>query len=64
MQRRDIINQRQLQLLSYDYVSQANELALMTNVLGYVSTLSDKALFPNKYFSYTNQGVSLSISLI
>ena len=54
MQRRDVINQRQPQLLKYVYASHANELALMTNVLGNVSTLSNKALFSNKCFSYTN----------
>ena len=37
--------------LKYDYALQANELALMTNVLGYVSALSSKALSPEKYFS-------------
>ena len=30
--------------LKYDYAPQANELALMTNILGYVSVLSSKAL--------------------
>jgi hypothetical protein len=59
MQRKDVNNQRQLQFVSYDYASQANELALMTNVLGYVSMLANKALFPHKCFSHTTQGVPL-----
>ena len=36
--------------LKYDYALQANELALMTNILGYVFALSSKALSPKKYF--------------
>jgi hypothetical protein len=40
MQRRNVNNQRQPQRLKYDYASQANELALMANVLGYVPMLS------------------------
>jgi hypothetical protein len=36
----------------------------MNNVLGYVSTLSNKVLFPNQYFIYPTQGASSSISLI
>ena len=59
MQRRDVINQRQPQLLKYVDASQANELALIANVLGYVFTLSNKALFPDKRFSPMIQGVSL-----
>jgi hypothetical protein len=31
--RRDINNQRQLEFVSHDFASQANELALMTNQL-------------------------------
>ena len=49
MQRRDVINQQQPQLLKYVYASHANELALMTNVLGHVSMLSNKALFPKVF---------------
>ena len=49
----NVINQRQLQLLKYDYAPQANELALMTNILVYVSMLSNKVLFFNKCFSST-----------
>ena len=37
--------------LKYDYAPQANELALMTNVLVYISTSSSKALSPEKYSS-------------
>ena len=51
MQRRGVNNQRQLQLLKYDNALQANELALMTNVLVYVSMSSSKALPPEKCFS-------------
>ena len=39
--------------LNYDYAPQANKLALMTNVLGYVSALSSKGLSPKKYFGST-----------
>ena len=53
MQRRDVINQRQPQLLKYIDASQANELALTANAPGYVSTWSSKALFPEIYFSST-----------
>ena len=56
MQHRDVINQQQSQLLKCDYASQANELALVTNVLGYVSMLSNKALFLGKHFSSTIPG--------
>ena len=59
MQRRGVINQRQPQLLKYDYASQANEIALITNMLGYASILPNKTLFPDKRFSPTIQGVSL-----
>ena len=57
MQRRDVINQRQPQLLKYVYASHANELALMTNVLGYVSALSSKASFPENILVLQPQGV-------
>ena len=56
VQCRVVINQRQQQLLKYDYASQANELALTTNVLGYVSTLSSKASFLRKWSSFTIPG--------
>ena len=59
MQHRDVINQQQSQLLKCDYASQANEIALITNMLGYVSMLPNKAMFPDKRFSPTIQGVSL-----
>ena len=39
--------------LKYDNVPQANELALMTNVVVYVSMSSSKALSPKKCFSPT-----------
>ena len=39
--------------LKYDYAPQANELALMTNVLVYISTSSGKASFLEKYFRPT-----------
>ena len=45
-------------ILKYDYVSQANGLALMTNILSYVSMLSGEALLPNKYFSYKLSDIS------
>ena len=52
MQRRDVINQRQLQLLNYVYATHTNELALVTNVLGHVSMFVEQgANFP-QYFSY------------
>ena len=51
MQRRDVINQRQPQLLKYVDASQANELVLIANALGYVSMLLNKTLFPDKHFS-------------
>ena len=41
MQRKDVNNQQQSQPLKYDYASQANELALTTNVLDHVSKLSN-----------------------
>jgi hypothetical protein len=50
--------------LKYDYASQSNKLALMTNILGYVSMLSNTVLFPNQYFIYPAQVASSSISLI
>ena len=56
IQRRNVVNQWQPQLLKYIDASQANELALMTNVLGYVSTLLSKALFPRKCSSFTIPG--------
>jgi hypothetical protein len=62
--RRDVNNQRKSQHLKYDRASQADELALVTNALGHVSTLSNTTLSPNKYFSFTNQGVALFILLI
>ena len=66
MQHRDVNNQRRSQLLKYDYASQANELTLMTNLLGYVSTLSSKASFLEKCSSFTIPGCFgiLSIKLI
>ena len=39
--------------LKTEYILQTNKLALMTNVLIYVSTSSKKVSFPNKCFSYT-----------
>ena len=63
MQRRDVINQQQSQLLKDDYASQANELALIANVLAYVSMLSNKTLFPDKRFSSKISGCFF-ISLI
>jgi len=56
MQRKNVINQRQPQLLKYVDASQANELALTTNVLGYISTLSSKASFLKKCSSFTILG--------
>ena len=40
--------------LKIEYILRTNKLALMTNVLTYVSTSSRKVSFPNKCFSYTN----------
>jgi hypothetical protein len=48
--RRDVNNQRKSQHLKYDHASQANELALMTNALGHISTLSNKTLFSQQVF--------------
>jgi len=39
--------------LKIEYILRTNKLALMTNVLIYVSTLSRKVSFSNKCFSYT-----------
>ena len=52
MQCKDVINQRQSELLKDDYASQANEISL---TLVYVSMSPNKTLFPNNCFSYTNQ---------
>jgi hypothetical protein len=52
--RRDVNNQWKSQHLKHDRASQADELALMTNALWYISMLSNKALFLNKCFSYPN----------
>ena len=59
MQRRDVNNQRQSQLLKYDYASQANELALTINVLGHVSKLSNSVLIFHKVLVIKSLGVSL-----
>ena len=45
--------------LKTEYILRTNKLALMTNVLIYVSTSSRKVSFPNKCFSYTISKVFL-----
>ena len=40
--------------LKTEYILRTNKLALMTNVLTYVSTSLRNMSFPNKCFSYTN----------
>ena len=40
--------------LKTEHILRTNKLALMTNVLIYVSTSSRKVSFPNKCFSYAN----------
>ena len=57
MQRRNIINQRQPQLLKYVDTSQANELAPMTNVLGYVPCCRVRRRFPENVLVLKSQGV-------
>ena len=59
MQRRDVNNQRQSQLLKYDYASQASELALTINVLGHVYKLSNYALISHNVLVIKSLGVSL-----
>ena len=41
--------------LKYDYAPQANELALTTSILGYISTSSDKASFPKNVLVLKSQ---------
>ena len=50
--------------LKTEYIQRTNKLALMTNVLIYVSTSSRKVSFPNKHFSYTNSKVFLYFTLL
>ena len=44
--------------LKYDYALQANELALMTNVLVYVSTSSSKSCLRKNVLVLKSQGVT------